>query len=144
MGKDDLRNAKYVIDIGPVPSIPGGGGDMRFPVGRIYCVGRNYAEHAKEMGHDPNREPPFFFMKAPASIVLSGSTIGYSVGTKDVHHEIEMVVAIGKGGKNIPVEKALEHVWGYGVGLDMTRRDLQGEAKEMGRHWDVRERVAES
>jgi len=137
MGKDDLRNAKYVIDIGPVPSIPVEGSDMRFPVGRIYCVGRNYAEHAKEMGHDPNREPPFFFMKAANSIVQNGSEVGYPVGTKDVHHEIEMVVALGKGGKNIPVEKALEHVWGYGVGLDMTRRDIQGEAKKMGRPWEM-------
>jgi len=134
---------KYVIELA-TPSLPIEGSDARFPVGRIYCVGRNYAEHAKEMGHDPNREPPFFFMKAPASIVLSGSTIGYPVGTKDVHHEIEMVVAIGKGGKNIPVEKALEHVWGYGVGLDMTRRDIQGEAKKMGRPWEMGKSFDES
>src|SRR6476620_9096585 len=137
MGKDDLRNAKYVIDIGPVPSLPVEGSDLRFPVGRIYCVGRNYADHAREMGHDPDREPPFFFMKAANSIVQNGSTISYPVGTKDVHHEIEMVVAIAKGGANIPVGKALEHVWGYGVGLDMTRRDLQGEAKKMGRPWEM-------
>jgi len=134
---------KYVIELA-TPSLPIEGSDARFPVGRIYCVGRNYAEHAKEMGHDPNREPPFFFMKAPASIVLSGSTIGYPVGTKDVHHEIEMVVAIGKGGKNIPVEKALEHVWGYGVGLDMTRRDIKGEAKKMGRPWEMGKSFDES
>ncbi|HET9577183.1 MAG TPA: fumarylacetoacetate hydrolase family protein [Usitatibacter sp.] len=136
MGKDDLRNAKYVIDIA-TPSLPVEGSDARFPVGRIYCVGRNYAEHAREMGHDPDREPPFFFMKAANSIVESGSTIAYPVGTKDVHHEIEMVVAIHKGGRNIPVEKALEHVWGYAVGLDMTRRDIQGEAKKMGRPWEM-------
>ena len=134
---DDLRNAKYVIDIGPVPSLPVEGSDLRFPVGRIYCVGRNYAEHAREMGHDPDREPPFFFMKPANSIVQNGSTIGYPAGTKDVHHEIEMVVAIGKGGKNIPADKALDHVWGYGVGLDMTRRDIQGEAKKLGRPWDM-------
>jgi len=144
MGKDDLRNAKYVIDIGPVPSLPVEGSDLRFPVGRIYCVGRNYAEHAREMGHDPNREPPFFFMKAANSIVQNGSEIGYPVGTKDVHHEIEMVVAIGKGGKNIPVEKALDHVWGYGVGLDMTRRDIQGEAKKLGRPWEMGKSFDES
>ena len=96
MGKDDLRQAKYVIDIGPLPSLPVVGSDLRFPVGRIFCVGRNYAEHAREMGHDPDREPPFFFMKAPNSIVQSGSTVDYPVATKDVHHEIEMVVAIGK------------------------------------------------
>ncbi len=137
MGKDDLRNAPYVIDIGPRPSLPVEGSDARFPVGRIYCVGRNYADHAREMGHDPDREPPFFFMKAANSIVQSGSSIDYPVGTKDVHHEIEMVVAIARGGKDIPVEKALEHVWGYGVGLDMTRRDIQGEAKKMGRPWEM-------
>jgi fumarylpyruvate hydrolase len=137
MGKDDIRNTNYVIDFGPVPSLPVEGTDARFPVGRIYCVGRNYADHAREMGHDPDREPPFFFMKAPNSIVPTGSTIDYPVGTKDVHHEIEMVVAIGKGGRDIPVEKALEHVFGYGVGLDMTRRDVQGEAKKMGRPWEM-------
>ena len=141
---DDLRKAKYVIDVGPLPSVPVAGSDARFPVARIYCVGRNYAEHAREMGHDPNREPPFFFMKAANSVVQSGSTIGYPVQTKDVHHEIEMVVAIGKGGKNIPVEKALEHVWGYGVGLDMTRRDIQTEAKKMGRPWEMGKSFDES
>ena len=144
MGKDDLRNARYVIDIGPLPSLAVEGTDARFPVGRIYCVGRNYAEHAREMGHDPDREPPFFFMKAANSIVASGSTIRYPVGTKDVHHEIEMVVAIGKGGANIPVDKALEHVWGYAVGLDMTRRDIQGEAKKMGRPWEMGKSFDES
>ena len=120
------------------------GSDARFPVGRIYCVGRNYAEHAREMGHDPDREPPFFFMKAATPWSSSGATIAYPVGTKDVHHEIEMVVAIGKGGKNIPVEKALEHVWGYAVGLDMTRRDIQGEAKKMGRPWEMGKSFDES
>jgi fumarylpyruvate hydrolase len=144
MGKDDLRNAKYVIEPAPQPSLPVAGSDARFPVGRIYCVGRNYAEHAKEMGHDPNREPPFFFMKAANSIVQNNSTIGYPVGTKDVHHEIEMVVAIAKGGKDIPVGKALEHVWGYGVGLDMTRRDIQGEAKKAGRPWEMGKSFDES
>jgi fumarylpyruvate hydrolase len=135
--KDDLRNAKYAIDVGPLPSLAVEGSDLRFPVTRIYCVGRNYAEHAREMGGNPDREPPFFFMKAPASIVENSMTIDYPVGTKDLHHEIEMIVAIAKGGKNIPVEKALEHVWGYGVGLDMTRRDLQGEAKKTGRPWEM-------
>ena len=134
---DNPRNVEYVIDIGPRPSLPVAGSERRFPVGRIFCVGRNYAEHAREMGHDPDREPPFFFMKAPNSIVQSGSTIEYPVATKDVHHEIEMVVAIGKGGKNIPVERALDHVWGYTVGLDMTRRDIQGEAKKVGRPWEM-------
>ena len=139
-----MGQEKYVIDFGPVPSLAVEGTDARFPVGRIYCVGRNYAEHAREMGHDPDREPPFFFMKAANSLVASGSTIGYPVGTKDVHHEIEMVVAIGKGGKDIPVERALDHVWGYGVGLDMTRRDIQGEAKKMGRPWEMGKSFDES
>jgi fumarylpyruvate hydrolase len=142
--KEVMANTNYVIDIGPLPSLKVEGSDARFPVARIYCVGRNYADHAREMGHDPDREPPFFFMKAANSVVESGSTIAYPVGTKDVHHEIEMVVAIGKGGKNIPVEKALEHVWGYAVGLDMTRRDIQGEAKKMGRPWEMGKSFDES
>ena len=141
---DDLRNAKYVIDIGAIPSLPVEGTDARFPVGRIYCVGRNYAEHAREMGHDPDREPPFFFQKSANSLVASGSTIAYPVKTKDVHHEIEMVVAIGKGGKDIPLARALDHVWGYGVGLDMTRRDIQGDAKKMGRPWEMGKSFDES
>ena len=134
----------FVIDIGARPSIAVDGSDQRFPVGRIYCVGRNYADHAREMGHDPDREPPFFFMKAANSVVENGSTVAFPVGTKDVHHEIELVVAIGTGGKNIPVEKALDHVWGYGVGLDMTRRDLQGEAKKLGRPWEMGKSFDES
>src|SRR5512142_1742008 len=120
---DDLRNAKYVIDIGPIPSLPVAGSDSRFPVGRIYCVGRNYAEHAREMGHDPNREAPFFFMKAANSLVPNGASLAFPVGTKDLHHEIELVVALGKGGKNISADRANDLVWGYAVGLDMTRRD---------------------
>src|SRR3954468_15862892 len=127
----------YAIEFtGPV-MLPVAESNQAFPVGRIYCVGRNYAEHAREMGHDPDREPPFFFMKPADAIVLSGATIAYPQMTKDLHHEIEMVVAIGKGGSDIPVEKALDHVFGYGVGLDMTRRDLQGEAKKLGRPWEV-------
>jgi fumarylpyruvate hydrolase len=141
--KDIMAKDNYVIDIA-VPSLAVEGSDARFPVGRIYCVGRNYADHAREMGHDPDREPPFFFMKAANSVVESGATIAYPVGTKDVHHEIEMVVAISKGGKNIPVEKALEHVWGYAVGLDMTRRDIQGEAKKTGRPWEMGKSFDES
>ncbi|HSW25575.1 MAG TPA: fumarylacetoacetate hydrolase family protein, partial [Burkholderiaceae bacterium] len=131
-------------EIAPQPSLPVAGSDARFPVGRIYCVGRNYADHAREMGHDPDREPPFFFMKAANSIVQNNSTIAYPVGTKDVHHEIEMVVAIGKDGKNIAVDKALDHVWGHGVGLDMTRRDIQGEAKKLGRPWEMGKSFDES
>ena len=137
-------DSNHVIDIGPRPSIAVEGSAQRFPVGRIYCVGRNYADHAREMGHDPDREPPFFFMKAPNSIVDHGATVDFPVGTKDVHHEIELVVAIDTGGKNIPVERALDHVWGYGVGLDMTRRDLQGEAKKLGRPWEMGKSFDES
>jgi fumarylpyruvate hydrolase len=131
------QSMKYVIDFGPIPALPVVGSADRFPVGRIYCVGRNYAEHAREMGHDPDREPPFFFMKPANAIVPNGATIPYPQATKDLHHEIELVVALGKGGADIPVGKALDHVWGYGVGLDMTRRDLQGEAKKMGRPWEM-------
>ena len=128
---------EYAIEFGAPVTLPVAESTKPFPVGRIYCVGRNYAEHAREMGHDPDREPPFFFMKPADAIVSNGATIPYPQITKDLHHEIEMVVAIGKGGANIAANKALEHVYGYGVGLDMTRRDLQGEAKKMGRPWDT-------
>lgn len=130
-------STQYVIDPVVLPSLPVAGDARRFAVNRIYCVGRNYADHAREMGHDPDREPPFFFMKPASAIVTDGSNMQYPSLSKDVHHEIEMVVAIGKGGANIPADRALEHVYGYGVGLDMTRRDLQGEAKKMGRPWDT-------
>ena len=128
---------KYAIDFVPVPTLPVAGSTEPFPVGRIYCVGRNYAEHAREMGHDPEREPPFFFMKPANAIVPDGATIPFPRATRELHHEIELVVALGKGGANIAVADALDHVWGYGVGLDMTRRDLQGEAKKMGRPWEM-------
>lgn len=112
-------------------------GGLPFPVRRIYCVGRNYAAHAREMGYDPDREPPFFFMKPADTIVPTDSVVPYPVATADYHHEIEMVVALAKGGRDIPVEQALELVYGYAVGLDMTRRDLQAQAKKMGRPWDM-------
>ena len=127
----------FVIAAPPIPSLPVVGDSKRFPVNRIYCVGRNYADHAREMGHDPDREPPFFFMKPATAIVTDGQAMAYPALSKDVHHELEMVVAIGKGGSNISADHALDHVWGYGLGLDMTRRDLQGEAKKMGRPWDT-------
>src|SRR4051795_10579031 len=114
-------------------TVPGVGGG-EFPVRRVYCVGRNYAEHAREMGHDPDREEPFFFMK-PADALVTNGRFPYPPGTVDVHHEIELVAALGQGGRDIAVERALDHVWGYGVGLDMTRRDLQGVAKKAGRPW---------
>ena len=130
-------STQYVIEPVALPSLPVAGDVRRFAVNRIYCVGRNYADHAREMGHDPDREPPFFFMKPASAIVTDGANMQYPSLSNDVHHEIEMVVAIGKGGANIAADKALEHVYGYGVGLDMTRRDLQGEAKKMGRPWDT-------
>src|SRR6185437_17082531 len=126
----------YAIPAPEVTTIPVLGGDP-FPVRRIYCVGRNYADHAREMGHDPDREPPFFFMKPADAVVATGSKIPYPPKTKDYQHEIELVVALGRGGRDVPVEKALDLVYGYAVGLDMTRRDLQGEAKKLGRPWDV-------
>jgi fumarylpyruvate hydrolase len=130
-------SSQYVIEPVALPTLPVAGDARRFAVNRIYCVGRNYADHAREMGHDPDREPPFFFMKPASAIVTDGGNMQYPSLSNDVHHEIEMVVAIGKGGANIAADKALDHVYGYGVGLDMTRRDLQGEAKKMGRPWDT-------
>lgn len=118
-------------------SLPVEGGSARFPVRRIYCVGRNYAAHAVEMGHDPDREPPFFFLKPADCIRQPGADFAYPPASSDVHFEIEQVMAIGTGGADIPVAQALDHVWGYGVGLDMTRRDLQGAAKKAGRPWDT-------
>jgi len=127
----------YAISPPPVHSLPILGDVRRFPVNRIFCVGRNYSEHAREMGHDPDREPPFFFMKPASAIVADGHDFAYPPLSKDVHHEIELVVALGSGGANIASADALDHVYGYAVGLDMTRRDLQGEAKKMGRPWDT-------
>ena len=130
----------FVITAPKLPSVPvvGAGPSAEFPVHRIYCVGRNYVDHAIEMGHS-GREPPFFFLK-PADAVLpvaEGQTgeMPYPSLTRDLHHEVELVVAIGKGGRDIPAAQALDHVYGYAVGLDMTRRDLQGEAKKQGRPW---------
>ena len=137
-------STEFVIAEPKINSIPVEGDSRRFPVNRVYCVGRNYADHAREMGHDPDREPPFFFMKPATSIVTDGKDMQYPSLTQDLHHEIEMVVAIGIGGSNIAPADALNHVWGYGVGLDMTRRDLQGEAKKMGRPWDTGKAFDES
>ena len=110
--------------------------DSVFPVRRIYCIGRNYADHAVEMGHDPDREPPFFFQKNPDNLDFSG-TFTYPEKSNDVHYEMELVIAIGKGGKNISLDNAVEHVYGYALGLDMTRRDLQSNMKKMGRPWEI-------
>jgi fumarylpyruvate hydrolase len=126
----------YVIDPPRQAALPIRGSDKLFPVHRIYCIGRNYAEHAREMGHDPNREPPFFFQKNPDNLRTDGK-FPYPPGTKDVHHEIEMIVALRSGGRDIDAKAAMDHVLAYGVALDMTRRDLQGEAKKLGRPWEV-------
>lgn len=127
----------YVVAPPPVAAIPVKGSDAMFPVRRIFCVGRNYAEHAIEMGSDPTREPPFYFTKPADAVLINDADMPYPPATKSLHHEMELVVAIGAGGKNIPVGEALKHVWGYCCGLDMTRRDLQNEAKKTGRPWDM-------
>jgi fumarylpyruvate hydrolase len=126
----------FVIDPPAIAALPVRGDERRFPVHRIYCVGRNYAAHAVEMGHDPDKEPPFFFQKNPDNLRLDGR-FPYPPASKDVHHEIELVVALRGGGTGIDVADALAHVFGYAVGLDMTRRDLQGAAKDQGRPWEV-------
>jgi fumarylpyruvate hydrolase len=130
------RASRYVVEPLAIPTVPVAGSDSLFPVHRIYCVGRNYAAHAVEMGHDPNKEPPFFFQKNPDNLVLDGA-FPYPPASNDVHHEIEMAVALAKGGRDIPIAAALDCVYGYGVALDMTRRDLQGKAKDAGRPWEV-------
>lgn len=122
----------------PVPVlVPVKGEAAAFPVRRIYCVGRNYADHAREMGGDPNREPPFFFGKPRDAAVPGGGDIAYPPATSDLHHEVELVVALGRGGRDIPVEAALDCVYGYAVGIDLTRRDLQAQAKSKGQPWET-------
>ena len=127
----------YAIPPPPPVTLPIEGSDAVFPVLRVFCVGRNYAEHAVEMGHDPDREPPFFFMKPAVAVVANGGRLPFPPATDDLHHEVELVVALRAGGADISVDDALGHVFGYAVGLDMTRRDLQAKAKEMGRPWDM-------
>jgi fumarylpyruvate hydrolase len=130
------QSTGYAIAAAPTTTVAVAGADAVFPVARVYCVGRNYAEHSIEMGHDPDREPPFFFMK-PADAVVPPGHLPFPTRTRELHHEIELVVALGEGGRDIPEERALDHVFGYAVGLDMTRRDLQAEAKKAGRPWDM-------
>ncbi|HET7539156.1 MAG TPA: fumarylacetoacetate hydrolase family protein [Polyangiaceae bacterium] len=134
----------YAFPLPMVPRVPIEGTDASFPVRRIYCVGRNYAEHAREMGFEPEREAPFFFTKPADAIVANGATIAYALATENLHHEIELVVALGRGGVQIAREAALGHVYGYAVGLDMTRRDLQLAARDKGRPWDVGKAFDES
>ena len=129
---------KLAIEAPPLHTLSVAGRDERFPVNRVFCVGRNYAAHAREMGKDPDREPPFFFMK-PANAVVDASqptSVPYPPKTKNYHHEIELVVAIAKDGRDIAIAEALKHVYGYAVGLDMTRRDLQLDARDKGRPWE--------
>ncbi|MEP2705148.1 MAG: fumarylacetoacetate hydrolase family protein [Roseibium sp.] len=128
--------SKFVIEPPKMATLPVKGTDSEFPVRRVYCIGRNYAAHAVEMGHDPDKEPPFFFQKNPNNLDTSG-TFPYPPKSEDVHHEVELAVALKSGGKNIPIDEALDHVFGYAMSLDMTRRDLQGLAKKMGRPWEI-------
>ena len=118
------------------PAIAVADSQQKFPVRRVFCVGRNYEAHAREMGNDPSREPPFFFMKPADAVVPAEGAIAYPPLTSDLHHEVELVVAVGKAGINLTPAQALEVVWGYGVGVDLTRRDLQNVAKKMSRPWD--------
>lgn len=121
----------------PQASVAIANSDARFPVRRIFCVGRNYADHVREMGNDPKSEPPLFFTKPADAVVESGSVIAYPANTANLHHEVELVIAIGRGGADIAEGAALDHVWGYGVGVDLTRRDRQAEAKKAGAPWDT-------
>ncbi len=126
----------YPFTPSPRVELPIAGSTRRFPVRRVYCVGRNYADHAREMGHDPDREPPFFFQKNPDNLDTSGKFPYPSLGS-DVHYEVELAVALGSGGSDIPEASALAHVYGCAVALDMTRRDFQAEAKKLGRPWEI-------
>jgi fumarylpyruvate hydrolase len=128
--------ADFVITPPAITAVPVAGGGA-FPVRRVFCVGRNYAEHAREMGSDPDREPPFFFMKPADALLTNDADMPYPPQSTQLHHEMELVVAIGTGGAAIPESEALNHVWGYAAGLDMTRRDLQNAAKKEGKPWDM-------
>src|SRR5689334_5724929 len=133
-GREDCT--QFVIPPPAVVTVPVAGGGA-FPVRRVFCVGRNYAEHAREMGSDPDREPPFFFMKPADALLTNDADMPYPPQSTQLHHEMELVVAIGTGGAAIPESEALNHVWGYAAGLDMTRRDLQNAAKKEGKPWDM-------
>ena len=128
---------QYVLAPQPQPSVPIAGVDARFPVHRIYCIGRNYADHAKEMGHAPEKGDPIFFMKPADAVVADGRAARFPSATSNLHFEVELVVALRSGGREVPVECALELVYGYAVGIDLTRRDLQAAAKSRGAPWDT-------
>lgn len=129
--------SSYIIQAPAQPSLAVADSEQRFPIRRVFCVGRNYGAHAREMGSDPNREPPFFFTKPADAVVPASGAVPYPSATQDLHHEVELVVALGAGGADVDPAQALDLVWGYGVGLDLTRRDLQSVAKDSGRPWDM-------
>ena len=137
---------KLALQAPPLHTLAIANSDERIAVNRVFCVGRNYAAHAREMGKDPDREAPFFFMKPSSAVVDAAAPVSvpYPPQTKNYHHEIELVVVLGKGGRNIPAEQALDHVYGYAVGLDMTRRDLQLEARDKGRPWEFGKSFSQS
>ena len=134
----------YVFPPAPQAAVPVRDSAQQYAVSRIFCVGRNYAAHAREMGFDPDREPPFYFNKTPADLVPSGATVPYALGTQNLHYEMELVIAIGQPAFRVSVDQALGCVWGYACGLDMTRRDLQLVAREKGRPWDLGKDVEQS
>lgn len=142
--EENMKQAKFVIEPAPVTSVPVKDTDERFPVNRIFCVGRNYEAHVREMGKDPDREKPFYFTKSLSAIVESGATIPYPPGTENFHYEMEMVIAIGKSGEAVSLEQAHSLIYGYACGLDMTRRDLQLVARDKGRPWDLGKDVENS
>ena len=129
--------SEFTFPPAPRPSVAVAGSTVRFPVHRIYCVGRNYADHVREMGADPQRTPPVFFMKPADAVVANGAAVPYPPGTANLHHEIELVIAVGRGGRDIEPQAARAHVFGYAAGNDLTRRDLQHAAKERGQPWDT-------
>lgn len=135
---------EFVFNPEPPSSLAVHGSEQRFPVRRIYCVGRNYADHVLEMGGNPHKEPPFFFTKPADAVLTGGQPAHYPPSTQNLHHEIELVVALASGGSNIAVDDAWEHVFGFAAGLDMTRRDLQNDAKKSGRPWDTAKAFDES
>ena len=132
-----MSETQFLFAPPPRPSVAIDGEIKRFPVRRIFCVGLNYAAHAREMGKEPGAEPPFFFSKPADAVVVSGSVIPYATMTQNLHHEIELVAALGAGGSNISRTQALEHVYGYAAGIDLTRRDLQKQARDEGKPWDL-------
>ncbi|MCJ0766132.1 fumarylacetoacetate hydrolase family protein [Variovorax terrae] len=132
--------SEYVVPPPPLTAVPIAGAKGLFPVRRVYCVGRNYADHAIEMGVDPRQEPPFFFCKPADTVVWAAAgpvDLPYPDATKNLHHEVELVVAIGKAGRNIEVDTAVSHIWGYAIGIDMTRRDLQQAMRQGGKPWEI-------